>query len=414
MTEATPLGDLTWTRGYTDPAWIRRFTSSGRELSPSRRVWRGPDRHRDLPGGAAVLGGVENPEAGTSGLDALPLELDGGATATLPDLFAAAQTDALLVLHRGSLVYERYPHGAERHTPHFNASAAKSYIGLMAAVLAHQGLLDRAARTSFYVPELAGTAFGDARIDDLLHMGTQVSYAGRPFDKSIEAQRYFAVIAPRLRPFGYSGPTTIREHLLTARAVGAPGSGFVYENGNVEALAEVLRRITGVSTSALLGELLWSRIGAEEDAYYVLDGDGVEAASGGFSATARDVARLGEMLRCRGAVGDRQVVPEEVVTDIVGGVPDGYPRRVRLPAAPPTSSATLSYHDLWWIPNDAHGSYMASGIHGQRLFVSPGLDLVVVHFGSQVVSPAVPVVPLVQAFLRLGVHLDSTAGAATR
>jgi hypothetical protein len=50
---------------------------------------------------------------------------------------------------------------------------------------------------------------------------------------------------------------------------------------------------------------------------------------------------------------------------------------------------------------------MACGIHGQRLFVSPGLDLVVVHFGSQVMSPAVRPAPLVQAFLRIGEHLDS-------
>ncbi|MET7273211.1 hypothetical protein ABZS59_18795 [Streptomyces flaveolus] len=42
-----------------------------------------------------------------------------------------------------------------------------------------------------------------------------------------------------MRPFGYNGPTTIREHLLTARATGQPGTGFRYENGNVEALAEV-------------------------------------------------------------------------------------------------------------------------------------------------------------------------------
>ncbi|MFJ8449852.1 serine hydrolase domain-containing protein [[Kitasatospora] papulosa] len=411
MTETAPLSDLLWTRGYTDPAWIRRFTSVGRELSPSRRVWRGLGHPRALPGGPAVLDAVE---PGAPELDTVPLELDGGTTITLPDLFAAAQTDALLVMHRGSVVYERYLHGTERHTPHFNASAAKSYIGLMAAILAHEGHLDRAVRASTYVPELAGTAFGDARVEDLLHMGTQVAYAGRPFDKAIEAQRYFAVIAPRLRPYDYNGPTTIREHLLTARAVGAPGTEFRYENGNVEALAEVLRRVTGVSTSALLGELLWSRIGAEEDAYYVLDGEGVEAASGGFSATARDVARVGEMLRCGGAVGDRQVVPEAVATTIVSGVPDGYPRRVRFPAAPPTSPATLSYHDLWWIPNDAYGSYMASGIHGQRLFVSPGLDLVVVHFGSQVISSAVPAAPLVQAFLRIGAHLGSTAGAAMR
>ncbi|WP_411091147.1 serine hydrolase domain-containing protein [Streptomyces sp. 049-1] len=387
-TEA-PLADLLWTRGYTDPDWIRRFTAAGRELAPSRRVWRGPDPARPLPEQPADLDDA----------------FDGGDTAlTLRQLFAAAHTDAFLVLHRGTVVHETYLHGTEPHTPHFNASAAKSYVGLLAAVLAHDGLLDRSARTAAYVPELAGTAFGDARIEDLLHMGTQVGYAGRPYDKALEAQRYHAVIAPRLRPFGYNGPTTIREHLLTAHATGEPGTGFRYENGNVEALAEVLRRVTGSSTSALLSEVVWSRIGAEEDAYYVLDGDGVEAACGGFSATARDVARLGEMLRCGGAVGGRQVVPEQVVRSITVA-PDGYPRRVRFPAAPPTSPATLSYHDLWWILNDPYDSYMASGIHGQRLFVSPGLDLVVVHFGSQVVSPAVPAAPLAEAFLRIGTHL---------
>lgn len=394
MNDTTRLGDLMWTRGYTDPAWIRRFTSAGRELAPSRRVWRGPEPARALP---------DRPV----GLDVLDIEL-GGTTLKLEDLFAVARTDAFLVLHRGAVVCETYRHGTQAHTPHFNASAAKSYIGLMAATLAHQGVLDRSARTSGYVPELGGTAFGDATIEDLLHMGTQVCYAGRPFDKAIEAQRYHAVIAPQLRPFTYDGPTTIREHLLTARATGLPGTGFRYENGNAEALAEVLRRITGLTTSALLSEMIWSKIGAEEDAYYILDGDGVEAACGGFSATARDVARLGEMLRRGGAVGERQVVPEEVATTIATGVPDGYARRVRFPAAPPEAPATLSYHDLWWIPNDPYGSYLASGIHGQRLFVSPGLDLVVVHFGSQVVSPAVPAVPLVQAFLQLGTHLQAT------
>ncbi|TDT40021.1 hypothetical protein EV562_103393 [Streptomyces sp. BK208] len=389
--DTTRLGDLRWTRGYTDPGWIRRFTSAGREMAPSRRVWRGPEPARALP---------ERPVD----LHALDLAL-GGTTAKLEDLFSAAETDAFLVLHRGAIVHETYRHGTEAHTPHFNASAAKSYIGLMAATLAHQGLLDRSAPVHAYVPELAGTAFGDASVQDLLHMGTQVGYAGRPFDKAIEAQRYHAVIAPQLRPFGYTGPTTIREHLLTARATGRPGIAFRYENGNVEALAEVLRRVTGLTTSALLGEMIWSKIGAEEDAYYVLDGEGVEAACGGFSATARDVARLGEMLRCGGAVGARQVVPEEVATTIADGVPEGHPRRVRFPAARPDSPATLSYHDLWWIPNDPYGSYLASGIHGQRLLVSPGLDMVAVHFGSQVVSPAVPAAPLLQAFLRIGTHL---------
>ncbi len=292
-----------------------------------------------------------------------------------------------------------------RTVPHFNASAAKSWLGLVAATLAHQGVLDRGRLASAYVPELAGTAFGDARVQDLLHMGTRPSFGGRSYDKAREAQRFHAVVAPALRPAACRGPHTIREHLQTSRPTGPAGEEFRYDNGNVEALAEVLRRVTGVSTSELVGDLLWSRLGAAEDAYYVLDADGLEVASGGFSATAGDLARLGEMLRRGGEIGGRQVVPETVATAVASGVPAGYPQRVRLPAAPPDSPATLSYHELWWVLNDSYGSFMASGIHGQRVLVSPGLDLVVVHLASQVVSPAVPPVPLVEAFLRLGAHL---------
>ncbi|MGW2295661.1 serine hydrolase [Streptomyces violaceorubidus] len=72
----------------------------------------------------------------------------------------------------------------------------------------------------------------------------------------------------------------MRAHLATARATGEPGTEFRYENGNVEALAEVLRRITGLSTSALMSEMIWPRIGAEEDASYLVDTDGAEAACG--------------------------------------------------------------------------------------------------------------------------------------
>ncbi|NEB41542.1 serine hydrolase [Streptomyces sp. SID14515] len=387
------LADLTWARGFTDPAWVRLHMTSAREILPTRRVWRGSGAPTALP--------VDlRPD-----LDSVRTPTPDGRELTLTDVLAGAQTDALLVLHRGRIVLERYLHGCEARIPHFNASAAKSYLGLAAAVLEHQGQLDRTAQVSSYVPELARTAFGEARVDHLLHMGTLMSYAGRPFDKALEAQRYFAILAPQLRPFGYTGPATVREHLATARPTGEPGTEFRYENGNVEALAEVLRRVTGLTTSALLGELLWSGIGAEEDAYYAVDAEGTEAASGGFSATARDVARLGEMLRRGGAAGDRQVVPEAVASTIVSKVPECCPRKVRFPVAPASAPATLSYHDLWWIPNDPHGSYMASGIHGQRLFVSPGLDLVVVHFGAQVMSPSTPQVPLIQAFLALGTHL---------
>ncbi|ARX88295.1 amide hydrolase [Streptomyces alboflavus] len=53
---------------------------------------------------------------------------------------------------RGLLVHEEYLHGYEPHVPHFNASAAKSYLGLVAAVLAHEGQLDRGMQVARIVP----------------------------------------------------------------------------------------------------------------------------------------------------------------------------------------------------------------------------------------------------------------------
>lgn len=395
MPDTVSMAELGWARGFTDPAWIRRHTTANRELLPTRPVWRGNQPPRDLP-------------AAPRDLDGLRIALPGDREAPLRSVLEAAETDALLVMHRGTVVHERYLHGYQAHVPHLNASAAKSYIGLLAAMLEHQGLLDRTAVVSTLVPKLAGTAFGEAQVDHLLHMGTLMSYAGRPYDKELEAQRYFALLTPRLRPWAHTGPNTIMEHLGTARATGRPGSDFRYENGNVEAVAAVLRKITGLSTSALLSELLWSRIGAEEDAYYVVDAEGTEAACGGFSATLRDIARLGELLRCGGALGDQQIVPEEVATGIVTGVPDGPARRVRSPRTP-QAPATLSYHDFWWLPNDPYQSFMANGIHGQRLFVSPKLELVIAHYGSHVMSPSVPVPPFVQLFLQIGRHLNAEA-----
>ncbi|MFJ9367624.1 serine hydrolase domain-containing protein [Nocardia sp. NPDC101769] len=343
-------------------------------------------------------------------LTELPIGWTGGRTITLASALAESETDALVVVHRGRVVHETYLHGCQPHEPHLNASAAKSYLGLLAAMLEHEGLLRRDALTAEYVPDLAGTGYGEATIDQLLHMTTDVRFDRRPYDRILEAHRYWAVVTPSLRPYGYTGPTTILDHLATARAAGPYGREFRYENGNVEALAEVLRRITGLSTAQLLSDLIWSKIGAAEDGCYMLDSAGNEMACGGFAATAMDIARLGEMLRCEGAIGGRQIVPGDVVASL-GRIPDGATARVQLPRASADAPGQLSYRDLWWQLNDGSGSYMASGIHGQRMLVSPGRDLVIVHYGAHILSPSLPQSPLILLFAQIADALATTSTA---
>lgn len=73
----------------------------------------------------------------------------------------------------------------------------------------------------------------------------------------------------------------------------------------------------------------------------------------------------------------------------------------------------MSYHDYWWILNDPFGSFMASGIHGQRLLISRDLEFVVAHFGAHILSPAIDTPPnFVPAFLQIGTHLVSNARGA--
>ncbi|MEU4317769.1 serine hydrolase [Nocardia fluminea] len=397
MTQSLSPADMVWTKGFLDPAHVRQHATSVRDMAPTRAVWRGTEPAWTLPRASAEL-------------TELPVRWTFDRTVPLSQALREAETDALIVLHRGRVVHEQYPHGYRSHVPHLNASLAKSYIGLLAALLDEQGQLRRDDRASQYIPELAGTGLGSARLQELLHMTTQVSFGGRPYNRILEAHRFWAVVAPGLRPAGYTGAQNILEHLADARATGPFDTEFRYDNANVEVVAEVLRRITGVSTAELLSELVWSRIGAAEDGYYVLDAAGNEMACGGFAATAMDAARLGEILRCGGALGDRQVLPESVVHSITD-IPDGPTRRVRLPRDTSGNPPQLSYHDFWWIMNDPHGSYLASGIHGQQLFVSPGRELVAVHYGAQVLSPSVPPTPLVSLYAQIAAALDKDNSA---
>ena len=60
----------------------------------------------------------------------------------------------------------------------------------------------------------------------------------------------------------------------------------------------MLEAATGQTLAAYCGDKLWSRLGAERDAYYCLSRTEPRTAigSGGFNATARDLARVGMLM----------------------------------------------------------------------------------------------------------------------
>src|ERR1043165_7320155 len=103
-------------------------------------------------------------------LDAVAFTSQEGVKLTWQQSLDEMFTDGIVVLHRGAIVYETYRGALQAPLPHIAFSITKSFTGTLAAVLAHEGKIDPEAPTTRYVPELAGSAFGDATVRQVMDM----------------------------------------------------------------------------------------------------------------------------------------------------------------------------------------------------------------------------------------------------
>ncbi len=316
-----------------------------REIVPSADIANDPQRVTPLPAAPAALG-----------VEALCEQTD---------------TDALVVLQRGKLVYERYAHGMEPTTPHIFMSVSKSMLGLLAGVLAERGILDPQRLVTDVLPELAGTAYAGATVRHLLDMR-----AGVAFDEDYSATT--GPIVEYRRSTGWNPPVAGEppgdQHgfyaRLTEREGPHPGR-FHYVSPNTDLLGWVIERAAGRRYADLMSELLWKPAGAERSAYITVDRLGAPRCAGGLCATARDLARVGL------ALAEGRVVPPAWVDDIErSGDPEAWKKGVYAAMFP----AGTRYRTQCYVFD---GLITGWGIHGQHLAVDRKRGIVVAKFSSQ-------------------------------
>jgi hypothetical protein len=76
-------------------------------------------------------------------------------------------------------------------------------------------------------------------------------------------------------------------------------------------------------------------------------------------------------------------------------------------AAGHTLLSGYSYRDMWWVTHNEHGAFEARGIHGQRLYVAPGAEMVVARFASHPIATSAANDPITMpALLALGRMLN--------
>jgi CubicO group peptidase (beta-lactamase class C family) len=352
---------------WQDPPYSRWAFRHMREIIPSQLIpAAGPGEVAPLPGAARPL-----PDPPVWRLD--------GSTATVADVFADTCTDALVVLHDGHLVAERYDDGMTAATPHLLMSVSKSLVGCVAGVLADRGRLDPAAPVTAYVPEAESSGYAGATIRHLLDMRTGVAF--RETYTELDAEVRVMERSMGWRPAEPGDPAGAYPYLTTLGQAGPHGGEFSYRSADTDMLGWVCERASGTRMADLISSLIWRPIGAERDGEITCDPLGSAIHDGGVSATARDLARFGQMLIDDGMVRGYPVVPAAWLAATRAPEP-GVREAFAVTANEVVLPGGWYRNQFWVLPGPGRAVLVCLGIHGQLVYADHAARTVVVKLSS--------------------------------
>ena len=294
---------------------------------------------------------------------------------TALDYAVATESVALVVWHKGAIQYEYYGPGFDRTSRTDPASMHKSVVALLVGAAIADGTLpsiDEPAAT--YLTEWADDERSMVTIRHLLQM-TSGMYRD-PFSPS---------------PFGTTMKlnlgTEIKNLTLEQPSRRPPGEEFDYNNFNPQALGIILERATGQRYAAVLSDKLWSKLGTG-DAYVWLDHEGgLPRTYCCLHATAEDWVRVGLLHLNKGQVNGEQVLPENWMDAVVTGSEHGpnygfltwlgTPYRAQRDYGPYVGAYVRHVE-----PYDADDVIFFDGAGGQRVYIIPSYDMVIVRTGT--------------------------------
>jgi CubicO group peptidase (beta-lactamase class C family) len=322
----------------------------------------GPD-----PAGIPWPSGDRDDAPTPTGFDAPALDAAVASAFGEPDPAVHRRTRAVIVLHRGRLVAERYAPGFAASTRLLGWSMTKSVLAALVGIQAERGQLALDAPAP--VPAWRSDSRASITPDELLRMTSGLEFS----------ERYGAFADATAMLFLSRSASAYAARKPLAHA---PGSFWSYSSGSSNLLAEILRATFAgddIAYRRFPREALFDRIGMRS-AVLETDAAGTFVASSFAYATARDWARFGLLHARDGVWQGKRVLPE------------GWVARVRRPTAPAPQGR---YGAHWWLNAGSPGApadrpfpslpadlFFASGYEGQSVVVLPSHDLVVVRLGQ--------------------------------
>jgi len=271
---------------------------------------------------------------------------------------------AFLVVQNGKIKFEKYWEGHSKDSISNSFSVTKSIISLLIGIAIDEGHIKSVdQKVGDFIPEFAIAPNNVLSIKDLLTMSSGLDWDeaySSPF--SITTQAYYG--------------TDLHELVKDLKVIEKPGVLWEYMSGNTQLLAFILKKATGKEVSDYASGKLWKPLGAKNDALWCLDKkDGMEKAYCCFNSTARDFARIGQLVLNDGMFDGVEIISKKYIDEATkpainlannkGGLVDFYG------------------YQFWIIQYKGYDIPYARGILGQYIFVVPDKNAVIVRLGHK-------------------------------
>jgi CubicO group peptidase (beta-lactamase class C family) len=291
---------------------------------------------------------------------------------------------AVLVVRHGMLVFEHYLSGGDeawgrpigniafdREVRHDERSATKSVISLLLGIAIDHGLvkgIDKPVLSFF--PEYADLRTPEKdriTLRDLITMSAGLDWheLDIPYTNAANSE---------VRMEAASDPYRF---VLEQPVVVPPGDLWNYNSGGTEVIAAVLKKATGKPVDDFARELLFEPLGIT-DVEWPRYANGNVIAGGALRLRPRDLAKIGQLVLQRGNWRGAQVVSaswiDAATTPQIGIGSDFYGYFFWL------GRSLVERHEIRYVA--------AVGLGGQRAFIVPELDLVMVMNAGLYKSPA--------------------------
>ena len=281
----------------------------------------------------------------------------------------SSYTQGFIFIKDDTIQYENYWRGQEENVQHISWSVAKSFISALFGIAIDEGFIENIDQTvDEYLPELIGSGYESVKIKDVLQMSSGIGFDETYSDPQSDIQKYWRGFV-----FGES-QDEFAASLVNEKT---PGTFNRYVSIDTHVLGMIIVKATGKDLTDYLKEKIWNPIGAEYDAYWIVDAQGMEMALGGLNACLRDFAKLGRLYLNKGNWEGKQIVPEAWIEASISSTEEHLQ-----PNSENSTEPGIGYGYQWWIPDGDEGEFLAMGVFNQYIYVNSTTNTVIVKNSS--------------------------------